>query len=271
MCISVSLLANHIWKMNNTFKTTYYSVQTHKQIHDLRIVFVSDLHLKEYGKDNEDLLVAIKNLKPDIIAVGGDSVIYNNKDFSSAITFLNNAAQIAPTYIAPGNHEWTLIYHYKNYKFLSALRQCEAIYLDNKLINVIIGENEFIICGAYDEPDAELGKTDKVFEKLNEIDENTFTLLLNHCPTTIKYSNVTPIADLVLSGHEHGGQFIIPFTNQGLYSNNQGFFPQYTGGMHTIANNTVIISRGLSNSYHKIPRINNQPELVVIDVNKETI
>jgi predicted MPP superfamily phosphohydrolase len=78
--------------MNNTFKTTYYSVQTPKQIHDLRIVFVSDLHLKEYGKDNEDLLVAIKNLKPDIIAVGGDSVIYNNKDFSSAITFLNNAA-----------------------------------------------------------------------------------------------------------------------------------------------------------------------------------
>jgi predicted MPP superfamily phosphohydrolase len=254
---------------NESYKITTYNISTDKDITDLRILMLSDLHLKEYGENNEILLADMKSLNPDVIVVVGDSVIHNaKKQYHKAIDFLNKSAEIAPTYFSPGNHEWTLIYHNKCYEFKRDLMSCDAIYLDNKIDEITVGENSFVICGAYDEPDAILGTTDKVFLELNANKyQTTFKLLLSHCPMTIANTEITPDADLVLSAHEHGGQIIIPFTNQGLISRNQGLFPKYTQGIHTIAGNTVIISTGLSNSYHSVPRINNQPELVVIDVN----
>ena len=254
-------------KKNEMFKITRYEISTEKDIADLRIILISDLHLKEYGNDNEILLNEISNLKPDIILSVGDHVIAREKNFDSAISFLNKASEIAPTYFSSGNHEWTAIYHYKNYELAKALNGCNATWLNNTKETITIEGNELLICGIYDEPDADFGYANKAIPSFNDEDDRKFKLLLNHCPMTISNTKVTPKADLVLSGHEHGGQIVIPFTNQGLYSKNQGFFPKYTRGLNTIANNTVIISAGLSNSYHWIPRINNQPELVVIDVN----
>lgn len=268
LLICVMLLLAYSSSQNDMFKITKYSFSTEKPVNDLRIVLVSDLHLKEYGEENEILLSEIKDLNPDIIAVVGDVVIHRQKDFRKAISFLNKVSEIAPTYFSAGNHEWTAIYHYKNYKLLQALKNCNASFLNNQLVELKTEDNEIVICGTYDEPDAKYGYAERVFPKLNdEKYEGKFKLLLSHCPKTIANTKTTPSADLVLSGHEHGGQIIIPFVNQGLYSNNQGLFPKYFKGINTIAGNTVIISTGLSNSYHLIPRINNQPELVVIDVN----
>lgn len=47
----------------------------------------------------------------------------------------------------------------------------------------------------------------------------------------------------------------------------QGFLPKYTSGVRQIGESTVVISRGLGDS-EPYPRIFNQPELVVIDVEK---
>lgn len=268
MFLIIFCLFSYFNKQNEMFKITQYSISTEKPVEDLRIILITDLHLKEYGKNNEILIDQIKKLEPDLIAVVGDIVVHNNRNFDNAISFLNQSAEIAPTYVSAGNHEWTLIHHYKYYKLADVLDNCSAIYLDNKIRVATIGNNNFIVCGVYDEPDARYGFTDEIFPEFNNEKYNDkFKLLLSHCPLTIANTQTTPNADLVLSGHEHGGQVIIPFTNQGLYSKNQGFFPKYTMGVHEIVDNTVIISTGLSNSYHVIPRINNQPELVVIDVN----
>lgn len=266
--LTIFCIFGYYKKENQTFKITQYSILTEKPIENLRILLVTDLHLKEYGENNEILIEQMKNLEPDMIAVVGDLVIHNNRNFDNAISFLDQAAEIAPTYFSAGNHEWTLLHHYKHYDFLRALNNCKATYLDDQMMEIMIDNNNFVICGVYDEPDARFGFTDEVFEEFTDKKyEDKFKLLLSHCPLTIANTVTNPNADLVLSGHEHGGQMIIPFTNQGLYSKNQGFFPKYTNGINTIADNTVIISTGLSNSYHSIPRINNQPELVVIDVN----
>ena len=71
----------------------------------------------------------------------------------------------------------------------------------------------------------------------------------------------------MLSGHAHGGQVIIPFVG-GLVAPNQGFFPEYTEGIHEINNTKMIISRGLGNSIIPI-RVNNLPELVVIKLHNQ--
>jgi predicted MPP superfamily phosphohydrolase len=72
--------------------------------------------------------------------------------------------------------------------------------------------------------------------------------------------------DLGIAGHVHGGIVNIPLLG-GLYSEEEGFFPTYYGGRNILSNQKpLIISRGLGDS-SPIPRINNMPELVVIDVN----
>lgn len=261
------VLLQYEYKKNSNFKITQYKIETPKDIKNLRILLITDLHLAEYGEDNEKLLAEIENLNPDIIAVAGDVVIHREMDFSSAIFFLNRASEIAPTYFSTGNHEWSAINYHKNYELSTALEECGAIWLDNKKETIIVDGKELLICGIYDSPRAEHGYSDIILPEFNAEPNDKFKLLLSHCPLTISNTKTTPEADLVLSGHEHGGQIIIPLINRGLYSKNQGLFPKHSNGINLIANNVVIISTGLSNSYYAIPRINNQPELVVIDVN----
>ena len=69
-------------------------------------------------------------------------------------------------------------------------------------------------------------------------------------------------ADLVLTGHAHGGQVRIPFIG-GLIAPNQGLFPNYTEGIYHENNCDMVVSRGLGNSIIPI-RINNMPELVIV-------
>ena len=71
--------------------------------------------------------------------------------------------------------------------------------------------------------------------------------------------------DLILTGHAHGGQWRIPFLVNGLFAPDQGFFPDYAGGMYKYNDTVQIVSRGLCKSDF-VPRIFNPPELVVIDV-----
>ena len=71
--------------------------------------------------------------------------------------------------------------------------------------------------------------------------------------------------DLALAGHTHGGIVRLPKIGP-LYTAEEGFLPDYAGGSYTLANNaTLIVSRGLGDS-SRAPRINNVPELSVIDI-----
>lgn len=70
--------------------------------------------------------------------------------------------------------------------------------------------------------------------------------------------------DLSVSGHFHGGQLRLP-GGAGLFHKGDGFFPKYCYGKFELSGGELIVSRGLGN-HEKIPRINNKPELVVIDI-----
>ena len=71
-------------------------------------------------------------------------------------------------------------------------------------------------------------------------------------------------ADLVLTGHYHGGQIIIPGVG-GVISPEFELFPERCEGIFSIGDMKMIISRGLGNSILPV-RINDYPELVVVKV-----
>ena len=105
------------------------------------------------------------------------------------------------------------------------------------------------------------------YQFLKQYEESDdFKLLLCHIPAGMLLWRGLELwnVDLVLSGHEHGGQIIVPGIG-GLYSQDEGFFPEYTEGIFTENGHTLILSRGLG-SGNIVPRINNTSEIVCINL-----
>jgi predicted MPP superfamily phosphohydrolase len=182
------------------------------------------------------------------------------------ITLLNQLTPIAPTYYAPGNHEWTGAYNNGHKDLIEAIRKTDAVYLENSYKRVKIGTNILYIGGVfgYEKTILETDWSKNMLDKFNA--ETGFKLLLCHFPNLFADTLKDYSFDLALCGHAHGGQIRLPFT-EGLWCENQGLFPKYTSGLHQMNNTLVCISRGLGNKNHRLPRINNQPELVVVDIN----
>ena len=91
--------------------------------------------------------------------------------------------------------------------------------------------------------------------------QDCFELLLAHNPDYFKEYAAWG-ADLVLSGHIHGGVVKVPFLG-GLISPMMHLFPKYDGGRFEEGDSSMILGRGLG--MHTIPlRFLNPGELVVL-------
>ena len=71
----------------------------------LRITLLTDLHGKAYGPDYRDLVEAVADQQPDLIAISGD-LADERTDRTTLPPLLTGLTQIAPTYFVTGNHEW---------------------------------------------------------------------------------------------------------------------------------------------------------------------
>ena len=178
----------------------------------------------------------------------------------NALAFARQAVKIAPTYYVPGNHE-----HRMDYETLfEELQEIGVTVLRNR--SVSLGKSGDTICLAGIE-DPIFYPDETVEDKLRPlVQADTYTVALSHRPNLFD-SYVSCGADLVLSGHVHGGQFRLPFVG-GLYAPNQGLFPKYDAGLFTEGKTNMIISRGLGNSAFPF-RLFNRPEIVAVTLRSD--
>ena len=231
------------------------------------IAHISDLHNAEYG-NNEMLIDILKSESPDIIAITGDLIDSNNTDLEVAISFAQQAAKIAPCYFVAGNHEAWIGSQYEELK--TSLENVGVTILQDEAIELYYGDKCIQLIGLNDPDFSERDSflSESILEtKLSQMNiRDGFTMLLSHRPECFNvYQNKN--IDLVLSGHAHGGQFRLPFLG-GVIAPNQGFFPKYDAGIYTENGTTMIVSRGIGNSIIPL-RINNRPEIVIIELNCE--
>ena len=137
-----------------------------------------------------------------------------------------------------GNHEARLEEDFP--RLLSGLRDAGVTVLRDESILLERGDARITVSGM-DDPEFRTG-----IDLAALCDPDGFTLLLVHRPELFT-EYVRAGADLVLAGHAHGGQFRIPGSWQGVYAPAEGFFPQYTQGVHTEGRTTMVVSRGLAN------------------------
>lgn len=211
---------------------------------DVKFIFVSDLHECEV----KPILDVIKSTRPHAVLVGGD-LVHDSSNYKNGLEFLSRSCELCPTFVSLGNHECKY-----GEGICNEVIKRGATLLDNcstSFKGIHIGG--LSSCrGIRELPDTEwLGGFAK---------PHGFKILLSHRPEYYeKHIKHLPI-DLTISGHAHGGQW--RFFGRGLYAPGQGILPKYTSGLH---DGRFIVCRGLGNP-HLIPRVNNKPEIIVIDI-----
>lgn len=249
-------------------RLTVVSQQLPAPFSGFRIAQVSDLHNAQFGPDNQDLLALLEAEHPDLILLTGDLVDSRRTDLEIAIAFGTRAAQIAPTYYVPGNHEARL-----SHQDLETLRQGlesgGVIVLENRSEPLERDGAYITLAGVYDPnfyTDYLMNDSALVMDSLlsgQDLEQQDYTVLLSHRPELLDTYAAHPV-DLVFAGHAHGGQIRLPGIG-GLAAPDQGLFPKYDAGLYTQEGTQMVVSRGLGNSIFPL-RVNNRPELVLVEL-----
>lgn len=237
------------------------------------ILFISDLHSYCYGPNNQRLLQAIKNEKPDYILIGGDMIVKGvNFNPTVALRLLKELAKEYPVYYAFGNHELRISQLPETSKttyveYIKKLKKYGVRFLIDEKITLTKDGQSMDLYGLnlsehyYQKFRKNTLTKRKLNDHLGKPDSHRFNVLLAHNPVYFKeYS--TWGADLVLSGHVHGGMIALPAIG-GVMSTQGLLFPKYDFGLFENQQSTMILSRGLGNHTIHI-RINNRAELVKI-------
>ena len=259
------------------FRVTKYRICSQKLNgikREKKIIFLSDLHNRMYGEENERLLESIRNQHPDLILIGGDMLVRKDgNSYDKTVHFLAKLPGICPVYCANGNHEQKLKelpdkYEQSYEEYKKALTASGIHMLENASETVKLEEVPVklsgleIPLGAY----ARFGKKELSLKEITDcIGEHgdDYQILLAHHPGYMK-EYLAYGADLILGGHYHGCVVQLPWIG-GVISTNFTLFPKYSGGIYPEGEQTAVVSRGLGT--HSVPlRLWNWPELIVLEL-----
>lgn len=279
--IAGGLLGLEIYRELHHFRVTHYTIESQKFkgfSRDLNLIFLSDLHNRVYGEKNEPLLQAIRNEKPDLILIGGDMLVgKEDASYDIALDFTSQLLEIAPVLYATGNHEQRMrekpeIYQAAYADYRQQLKDRGVLFLENGSCRIEAGTVLLEISGV-ELPSASYKKLKKLPIQASDIaeylhkdsvsvtEDSVYRILLAHNPA---YMNAYKGwgADLILSGHLHGGVMRLPGIG-GVITPQAFLFPKYSGEMTKEGEQTIIVSRGLGTHTINI-RLFNQPEVVSI-------
>ena len=239
------------------------------------IVFLTDLHNKEFGEENSRLLETVRKVKPDAVLFGGDGMVAKrgNSDVRIPLALLTELAKEFPVYCGNGNHESRMLWKseiygetYENYR--TALENAGIRYLSNEAADL---DSDIRIYGLDLPKSAYLPRSGEIpegllKETLGEPDPEKFCLLLAHSPLFFEEYAAWG-ADLTLSGHFHGGTIRLPLVGgvmtpqyQFFYSRCAGYFELPGKGREK---SRMIVGRGLGTHSINI-RLNDKPQVVVV-------
>lgn len=279
------ILVSYHWMKVNLYPVQVRNLRYADTVTDagFKMVVISDLHDHEFGKDNEKLIRCVKEQDPEMIILDGDMLNEDSKSDEVPVRLVKGLAEIAPVYYALGNHELDYIdtaegkkmqKHPENSELVKDLTDAGACVLEEGYRDVEIGGCKVRIGGMYeyafalDGDNSAENLTGNVRDFLEEF-QNTdrYKIMLCHRPDSFVFGDASDYwkIDLVISGHDHGGQVVIPFKG-GLYGGDQGWFPPYVHGLYRTGRIRLFVTSGLSSEKQKLPRWNNRPEIAVLNV-----
>lgn len=260
----------------HTFKITHYTVTSARLTGgEKKVVVLSDLHNKVYGEKNEKLLSAVKRERPDAILIAGDMLVGDAEvSPKPALDLVKALVDIAPVFYANGNHEQKMRENPERYKrmyekYYRELVAHKVVYLENRSAVREWKEDLVTISGleipyaGYARGRYEKVRVSDIEKRIGTASQASYQILIAHNPAHAKAYRDWG-ADLVVSGHFHGGIVRIPGVG-GVITPQLRLFPRYDGGMYQDGKTTFVVSRGIGE--HTLPvRLFNTPEVVVLNM-----
>lgn len=250
-----------------------YSSKIPKEFNNFKILQLSDLHSKSFGKEDSKLISKVHEVNPDIIVITGD-MVNDDFDYSSFNCIINKLVKKYKIYYIIGNHEQNVMI--KNYcefnNMIEGIKRAGVNILSNERTNISIGEEYIYLYGMHMDlkyyrnlrkrESRGVNFTIKDMEELiGRCNKERYNVLLSHNPIYFNtYSKWG--ADIVLTGHMHGGMIRLPFLG-GVFSPEHKFFPKYYQGIYKDGNSIMNVNRGLGRGKFCI-RFFNKPEISVI-------
>ena len=279
---------------NQQFRETFYSTNSLKVNNKIRVIQISDLHNCSYGDNNSEIIDRVGKLAPDLIIFTGDCI---DADLGTdqAVSLCAALSKIAPSYYIYGNNEVekyynaaltqdyldaTFGFHDGNRdpqklldvadSFAQSLEAVGVKVLKNSMDTITVGETKVDVYGVLtSNPSAFWSYAGESFNDYLYTNEGNLKITAIHEPQIFEEYSPDYWGDLMLAGHTHGGTVRVPVLGP-LYTQEGGLLPQRSGayvyGRTDVQGRPLIVSSGLENT--NIFRINNQPEIVVVDINK---
>ena len=300
ICIAVLLLLAVIliWSTLRSYRdlvVTEVSIESSKVTNPVRYVYIADLHENVFGDNNQELYDQLKELDPDFILIGGDLINWTSDNDEYAVNVIGELVRIADVYYSIGNHEIEYLHargeidfnasdrnnssltmvNTDEDGFIRRIEKAGATVIQKNWADIEIYGTKLRIGGAYEgmfslDPDNPKDTMLQGMYSFLTTFQNTdaLTLYMTHRPYSFLHGNGSALwnIDVVMCGHEHGGQVILPIFG-GLYSRERGIFPKYTHGVFSFDKTTLIVSSGVGSDAELLPRFNNPPEIVLVTIN----
>ena len=280
---------------NQNFRETFYCVSSLKVNNKIRIVQISDLHNCSFGNNNDKMINRIEKLKPDLIVYTGDIIDSKSKSDDTIIKLCASLSKLAPSYFVYGNNEVEKYYDNpltqdsldQKFGFNNDTRDPNKLleitdFLEEKLegvgVKVLKNGSDTITVGSTNvdiygvltsNPSSFWSYAGGSFDEFIYKDENNLKITAIHEPLIFEKYTPDTWGDLMLAGHTHGGTAKIPLVGP-AYTHDGGILPARAGhfvyGRYDVQGRPLIVSSGLENT--NFLRINNQPEIVIVDINK---
>lgn len=277
MGVFLAYILISLWISANYIVTREFEVDTGKCDIPVRAAVISDLHDHEFGKGNAALAEKILEAEPDLIIMDGDMLNNTSEDAAVPVELIERLSEEAdreiPIYYAMGNHELEYINN-GHPELTEQLEAAGASVLDERYEDIDINGVPIRLGGLYDYAFGLDGNNtaqnapQDIFDFLMEYqDTDRLKIMLSHRPDSFIFGDASEVwdVDLVISGHNHGGQVVIPFLG-GLYGGDQGWFPEYAHGVYEKGKFQMFVTSGLGSNRQKLPRFNNPPEAAVLTI-----
>lgn len=218
-----------------------------------RIVHLSDLHIGSFDRKERGLSWArlANGCEPDLVAVTGDLVTSGTAFYGDVAEVLGELRSRDGVFACLGNHDqWDDV-------SLGRLLEAQGIaVLRNDAQVVRRGTVELLVAGL---DDPYTGKDD-IRRALASATPGRPTVLLSHYPRLFEQAAALG-ADLVLSGHTHGGQFAVPLCPDRW--NIARATGQHGRGLFRVGHSTLHVTAGLGTTGPPM-RIGVAPEVGVL-------
>ena len=231
-----------------------------KNFVNYRILNLTDVHLGQWVNPEylSDLIDYVNTLNFDLATLTGDyfSYILDGYEDSLKDSFKKLKAKDGKFGVL-GNHD-----HWMGAEKIRKLfKESDIVDLSNDVCVLSRGEDKLNLAGV-DSSTVCADNLDKVLAKLDDCP----TVLLAHEPDFANESSQTGKIDLQISGHSHGGQFIIPKVETTPFRGPNS--TKYPVGLYKIRNMMQYTSKGLGTNSFRI-RINCNPEITIITLKSD--